>query len=1013
MRRITRVSAACTGLLLAASTARAAAPAFTSAPAAVRAGDAVKISFAVDAPTDVAVYVQDAEGRIVRHLAGGRLGDNAPEPLQRGTLAQALTWDGRADDGQPAGPGPFRVRVGLGLTASYAGHAFAATNRVGPNKVENILGLTVAPDGRLYALDACNGMVWGGNTRVLVFRRDGAYEQTIKPFPSTLTADKGRAAGAFTNAFGAFNPLIQNVQGLTFYPTEAMPHQPAVTADGQVYLAMRNQRIAVLDRSGGIPAESFTGPQIAADASFGGYPALVACADGKSLLVTGLNAGGGKGGNAIHRVRLPERAGAEPWFGEPAAAGSDNAHLRDVRSLALDGQGHVIVADCGNDRVLVLNERDRSVAASVPIKAPLWAAADGRTGALYVLVNVLGTNELVKFSGWEKPAEVARVMLKPAPGKNQSWRLALDATAAPTVVWAALGSRLLRCEDADGKLAEPVSADCYAAELYWRPAADPTRREVLCRKGGEPGYGAWIEILEESSGKIRAFGKSAIAGKEGRSHRLGPDGGIYIQDHAGQAGGILRLDRDANPRPFEATRNDPFLQGRLPAGPTGTTMWERDFSVDRKGEIYVRACGPEYHGLMTVHNYDTNGYLKKIVLQTVSDGMYGPRLDTRGNLYIMDATKAPGQPYPPEFAASLAAFPAARDGIDWIYGSVIKFTPAGGAIWFSGTQASPVTFEGFGSGTSIAGLRTTGGALVGTIARPPAAINFPGLRLQAAETRKLTFRLRNESAGTQARFSFHRLRESYTDSCGPGFSLTVPIQPDSDFTEYTLDLSGQKEWRDIVHKFTLFPTLADKGAFRLDWIRFGEAGGPATNAWGAPLAWNFDAEDTRETKLPATLAKEKVGAYGRAGGAELQGACWWKAGFSPVGDLGVHNGCHCTGSDFDVDDFGRVFAPDTGRFRVGVLDANGNELLSFGGYGNQDCCGPESYVVDPAGRFLRPRRADDPKGLTSPSAQPEIGFAWIIGLAVTDRYAYISDVVNKRVLRVRLGYAAEETCEVK
>jgi hypothetical protein len=114
-----------------------------------------------------------------------------------------------------------------------------------------------------------------------------------------------------------------------------------------------------------------------------------------------------------------------------------------------------------------------------------------------------------------------------------------------------------------------------------------------------------------------------------------------------------------------------------------------------------------------------------------------------------------------------------------------------------------------------------------------------------------------------------------------------------------------------------------------------------------------------------------------------------------------------------VDDFGRTFAPDTGRFRIGVLDANGNEIGFFGGYGTQDNCAADSYVMDPAGKFLRPRKGDDPKELVSPFAKPEIGFAWIIGVAVTDRYAYVADVINKRILRCQLDYATTETCELK
>jgi hypothetical protein len=126
-----------------------------------------------------------------------------------------------------------------------------------------------------------------------------------------------------------------------------------------------------------------------------------------------------------------------------------------------------------------------------------------------------------------------------------------------------------------------------------------------------------------------------------------------------------------------------------------------------------------------------------------------------------------------------------------------------------------------------------------------------------------------------------------------------------------------------------------------------------------------------------------------------------------VGGGGCH--CHCTGCDFDVDDFGRSFAPDNGRQRVTVLDTNGNVIVHIGAYGNQDYCGPESYVPDPKEKFLRPRRPDDPKDLKSPFAEPEVAFNFIVGLAVTDKYAYVADCANRRCLRIKLDYAATET----
>ena len=119
--------------------------------------------------------------------------------------------------------------------------------------------------------------------------------------------------------------------------------------------------------------------------------------------------------------------------------------------------------------------------------------------------------------------------------------------------------------------------------------------------------------------------------------------------------------------------------------------------------------------------------------------------------------------------------------------------------------------------------------------------------------------------------------------------------------------------------------------------------------------------------------------------------------------------CHCTASDFDVDDFGRTFHPNQGLYRVEILDTNGNLITTVGGYGNQDSCGPDSYVLDPAGKFLRPRQASDPKDLVSPFAKPEMAFNWFTGMAVTDRYLYVADGVNRRVLRGKLDYAATES----
>ena len=91
----------------------------------------------------------------------------------------------------------------------------------------------------------------------------------------------------------------------------------------------------------------------------------------------------------------------------------------------------------------------------------------------------------------------------------------------------------------------------------------------------------------------------------------------------------------------------------------------------------------------------------------------------------------------------------------------------------------------------------------------------------------------------------------------------------------------------------------------------------------------------------------------------------------------------------------------------------GNDLTHIGGYGNAESMGPDSPVIDPKTGKIRPRRQDDSKDLKSPFANPEIAFAWLVGIGVTDKYIYTGDSLNRRMMRLKTTYVAEETCEIK
>jgi sugar lactone lactonase YvrE len=124
--------------------------------------------------------------------------------------------------------------------------------------------------------------------------------------------------------------------------------------------------------------------------------------------------------------------------------------------------------------------------------------------------------------------------------------------------------------------------------------------------------------------------------------------------------------------------------------------------------------------------------------------------------------------------------------------------------------------------------------------------------------------------------------------------------------------------------------------------------------------------------------------------AEARGATWVRAGISPApGARGV-SGCVCLVARCAVDGFGRVFMPDATTCSVRVVDTAANPIIRFGEYGNMDSQGPGSAIPE-----------------------PEIPFAWPMYAAVSDEAVYVSDMINRRIVRVRLDCAAEESCPVR
>jgi len=316
---------------------------FIGRPTAVRDGKKVKIAFAVKRITDVAVYIEDAKGNVVRHLVAGLLGGNPPPPLKANSLSQVIEWDGKDDDGRQVPVGGCRVRVAAGLRAEYAGTAFGTWR--GPDNITSVVGLSVGPGGRLYVLSNRWRRAWWTATSVHLFRRDGSYERTIKPFGADLPPERVAAITRLKTEDGRPMPTIYRVLAMLFYPNEDLPQQMAVTPDGNLHMVVTRaayrkgpqKRLATIDSDGGIPYAKYAGGLLPSETSAGDVY-LAAASDGKALYATGVERSGGAKPRpnrpVVYKVGLPDRKEARVFFGDPRKTGDDAAHLNDPRGLA-------------------------------------------------------------------------------------------------------------------------------------------------------------------------------------------------------------------------------------------------------------------------------------------------------------------------------------------------------------------------------------------------------------------------------------------------------------------------------------------------------------------------------------------------------------------------------------------------------------------------------------------------------------------------------------------------------
>lgn len=115
----------------------------------------------------------------------------------------------------------------------------------------------------------------------------------------------------------------------------------------------------------------------------------------------------------------------------------------------------------------------------------------------------------------------------------------------------------------------------------------------------------------------------------------------------------------------------------------------------------------------------------------------------------------------------------------------------------------------------------------------------------------------------------------------------------------------------------------------------------------------------------------------------VKGAVALYPGCGPVSRWNAVGACACTKPRFDVDDYGRLYVPNAITFSVSVRDNSDNEIVRFGSYGNFDTAGAE------------------------------LPMGWPVTAGASDRFIYVGDALNHRVVRADKKFALEASVDVK
>ncbi len=934
---------------------------FVQKPQVTRHGDRVTIAFESKGLCDVTVAIEDASGKIVRHLASGVLGPKAPAPFQKNSRSQVVVWDGKNDQGAYVDDkDALTVRVSLGLKPRFERILFwSAYKRLGDYPPI----ICATPEG-VYVFEG------RGVDSLRLYDHDGTYVRTIYPFP----ADKiDRVIGLQKQVVlqtGQSLPRKVGYQQATLLTSgnSALVRDSTMFGDGfaATTMAVQGDRVALaflrLNRlrtdgtTGGLPLTGpVTGfmipgrtfPYTPVESELGPCSAALS-PDGKTLYVTGYIAKFGiydAGGYCRHGVyRLAYKSDEAPtvFAGnmDPRGHGTDNAHFAVPLSVACDAKGRVYVADYGNSRVQVFDSGGKHLR-TIPTPWPAKVQIDPRTQDIYVaswstvtgLSNALCHERkwaigdlrripptLTRFGPLEDPKVLDRWPLPlPRPSSNQfmmgpMYQVELDFWAKQPALWMVGRNRIVSRDE--------IAA--FGAGVIERVGSNKRTQAGISLLVRE--QAAWIPRRRFSREAAKAvvrvkppdLGIQRLYVNE-RNHRL------YLLEHLSFSKShhtLLEIDPETGqikpvPMPFRA----------------------EDICFDQDGHIYLRTD-------REVVRYD---------LETWRE-------------------------------------------VPWDYGEEreqVTFgggpaTHATGALRIPGRR--PMWFHQYGMAVSPRGHLAVSctNPDVSPGRKAPAA--WKGTAGQGVNVVKYEPRLYPGRARHQEIHIWDDRGRVIREDAVPGLGVFNGLGIDKDDNIYVM-ADNTRYLHDAPYPNRQTGTLVK---FKARGARWGDV---------RVLSSSRNTEKRYVPFVPMPLPKNEFpqrpadtsGGVRNSALAWMTGAEWFYGG---VGITGA--GCCCWHSRFCLDTFARSFAAEPDLYSVAVLDAAGNLILRVGQYGSAEDGIPLVADQQPGAPVRRSLGGDE----------VPLFYPAYVGVD-TDRRLFISDVGNARIVSVALGYHAEENIPLR